>query len=270
MKHNILITFALLLSLNLTLKSQTILWNEGFESYNGFGESPSGFNGDLKVYLGHGNSGGKGLSAQHSAFNSKDSSITPVINNILANTFFSFDYRFATYTGITPTFDFPLINESVQFFVAEENATDWGNALLTINSSNDTAAIPFRSRSINLSAFAGQNIKIKVRSNNPSTRDYWMDLDNLKVSSTENSTGIQQNKNGIDFSFYPNPANDLVTIQSAEGGQLELINMLGAVVIKKNINSSKFTLEVEQFPRGIYYMKIENNGNTILKKLILK
>jgi len=269
MKH-VFFSLLLALSLQITSVAQTILWEEGFESYQGFGDSPVGFSGDLKVYLGHGNPSGKGLCAQHSTFNSKDSSVTPVINNVLANSFFTFDYRFATYTGINPTFDFPLINESVQFFVAEENATDWGAALLTINAANDTAAIPFRSRSINLSAFVGQNIKIKIRSNNPSTRDYWMDLDNLKVSSADNSTIIQQSKSEIDFSFYPNPANDLVTIQSAEGAQLELINMLGAVVLKKSINAPKFTLDVEQFPRGIYYLKVDNNRKSILKKLVLK
>ena len=269
MKH-ILSTLLFVITLQLTTFAQTILWQEGFETYQGFGDSPAGFTGDLKVYLGHGNPSGKGLCAQHSSFNAKDSSVTPVITNVVANSFFTFDYRFATYTGVTPTFDFPLINESIQFFIADENATDWGAALLTINSTNDTAAIPFRSRSINLSAFVGQNIKIKIRSNNPSTRDYWMDLDNLKVSSSDNSTGIFQSKNELDFSFYPNPANDFVTIQSAEGAQLELINMLGAVVAKKNITSSKFTLEVEQFPRGIYYIKLENNGKTILKKLVLK
>jgi len=269
---NILSTLIILsVTLNFSLSAQTIQWEEGFESYQGFGDSPTGFTGDLKVYLGHGNPSGKGLCAQHSSFNSKDSSITPVITNVLANSFFTFDYRFIeTYTGITPTFDFTLINESVQFFIAEENSTDWGSALLTINSTNDTAAIPFRSRSINLSAFVGQNIKIKIKSNNPSTRDYWMDLDNLKVSSADNSTGIQQNKIETEFTFYPNPANDIVTILSSEGAQLELINMLGAVVTKKNITSSKFTLDIEQFPRGIYYLKVDNNGKSILKKLVLK
>ena len=170
MKH-ILSTLLFVITLQLTTFAQTILWQEGFETYQGFGDSPAGFTGDLKVYLGHGNPSGKGLCAQHSSFNAKDSSVTPVITNVVANSFFTFDYRFATYTGITPTFDFPLINESIQFFIADENATDWGAALLTINSTNDTAAIPFRSRSINLSAFVGQNIKIKIRSNNPRLLD---------------------------------------------------------------------------------------------------
>ena len=269
MKH---FTFLLLFifTINFSISAQTTLWEEGFETYQGFGDSPIGYTGDLKVYLGHGNPASKGLSAQHSQFNSKDSSITPVISNILANTFFTFDYRFATYTGITPTFDFPLINESVQIYVAEENATNWGAAFLTINSSNDTAAIAFRSRSINVSSFAGQNIKIKITSNNPSNRDYWMDLDNLKVSTGENSTAITPYKRQEEVTFYPNPANEFITIQTAEGSQIELINMLGAVVIKKQVTNSKFNLDVEQLPRGIYYVKIDDRGKSTLKKLILK
>jgi hypothetical protein len=271
MKHTLLSIFcAILLTIGFSLKSQTISWEETFESYNGFGDSPVGFTGDLKVYLGHGNQGGKGLSAQHSTFNSKDSTITPTINNVLSNSVFTFEYRFATYTGTTPTFDFPLVNESVQFFIAEESATDWGTPVLTINSTNDTAAIPFRSRNINLAAFAGQNIKIKIKSLNPSNREYWLDLDNLKVASTDNSTSIQKSKSSAEFFFYPNPASDIVTIQSAEGGQLEMLNMLGAVVLKRNINASKFFLELEQFPRGVYYLKVEHSGKTNLKKLVLK
>jgi hypothetical protein len=271
MKH-ILSTFLLLsLFINISLKAQTVLWEENFESYQGFGDVPTGFTGDLRVYLGHGNPSGKGFSAQHSSFNSKDSSITPIISNVLANSFFTFDYRFIeTYTGITPTFDFSLNNESVQIYITEATSTDWGTPIFTINSSNDTAAIAFRQRSVNLAAFVGQNIKIKIRSNNPSNQDYWMDLDNLKVSSADISTSVPSNKTQEEFSFYPNPANDIVTIQAAEGAQLELVNMLGAVVIKKQITNSKYTFDVSQFPRGIYYIKIDNSGKSILRKLILK
>ena len=65
----------------------------------------------------------------------------------------------------------------------------------------------------------------------------------------------------------------MVSLQLSEpmfGGKLELLNMLGSVVFKKTINQTKIELDVEDLPRGVYYVKLDNGKKQILKKLVLR
>jgi hypothetical protein len=122
-----------------------------------------------------------------------------------------------------------------------------------------------------LSAFAGQNIQLKVKGVRGNSSDFWLDVDNFVV--TTGSAGI--NSNSIpEFNIFPNPSTEkVVTIQLAEpmvGGKLELHNMLGTTVLKKNIQSSKVELDVEHLPRGVYYVKLDNGKKQALRKLVLR
>jgi hypothetical protein len=46
--------------------------------------------------------------------------------------------------------------------------------------------------------------------------------------------------------------------------------MLGSVVFKKTINQTKIELDVEDLPRGVYYVKLDSGKKQILKKLVLR
>jgi Leucine-rich repeat (LRR) protein len=77
-----------------------------------------------------------------------------------------------------------------------------------------------------------------------------------------------------DFTFFPNPATDVVTVYLGgvfERISVEVVNTSGAVVIKNSyVNSKSVNIDLDVIP-GIYLIAVNTgNGNTITKKLIKK
>ena len=264
--------FLMLTVLVSPLLAQTNIWSDNFESYNGTGSIPTNFGGGMKVYSVHGTSSSKALCIQFSPFKSSDSTITPAFGPIAPGSSFTFDYRFVSYIAGMAFNGYTINTDKVEVFAAVEGSTNFGSPLLTINSSNHVSALEFANKSVDLSAFAGQNINLKIKGVRGNSSDFWLDVDNFQVSS--GTAGISSNNSVPEFNIYPNPSTErLVTIQLAEpmhGGKLELHNMLGTTVMRKNIQHSKVELDVEHLPRGVYYVKLDNGKKQALRKLVLR
>lgn len=77
------------------------------------------------------------------------------------------------------------------------------------------------------------------------------------VSGNENILGIENQ-----FSVFPNPASDKITIQSSTSGLnsiLMITDDLGRIVLEKKITSIKTFIDVSEFAAGIYFIKL-NGG----------
>lgn len=76
------------------------------------------------------------------------------------------------------------------------------------------------------------------------------------------------------ISLYPNPATDNFTITVSDdfiGSQIILTNLLGKIVLKQNISSSKQNFAINNLGSGIYFYSIVNNNKIVAtKKLIIK
>jgi hypothetical protein len=84
------------------------------------------------------------------------------------------------------------------------------------------------------------------------------------------STGKSDFRSGI--SVYPNPANDNLNIAIGEkfsNLNIELVNSLGLVVIQKHYIERNTTLNVAELPRGVYYLRIFENGKIEVESVIL-
>ncbi len=96
---------------------------------------------------------------------------------------------------------------------------------------------------------------------------------NLFVDLKEDNTNSP-----IKASFYPNPAQDQITIdlQNLKTGDVHvsLINMSGATIKKNLFNVSeeqaKFSVPVSDLPTGIYIIEISQNGNVIRQRIVKK
>lgn len=74
------------------------------------------------------------------------------------------------------------------------------------------------------------------------------------------------------FTVYPNPTNGLINI-SLDKGQIlnfELYNSVGKLVKKKEVNLASHTLNLLDFPSGIYLLNVFNQQNEVFHTRISK
>ena len=88
-------------------------------------------------------------------------------------------------------------------------------------------------------------------------------LINCSISSC-NPTGITETTLNNSFNLFPNPSKDKLTIYLSEQNNLKssvsIINVLGAKLYQQNFsNQSKLTIDVSDFPSGIYFVQIAND-----------
>ena len=83
-------------------------------------------------------------------------------------------------------------------------------------------------------------------------------------------TGIHESF-GDYIKVYPNPASTYISIDNSniEINQIRLTNILGETVVIKNTTSNKTTINLEQLPIGIYFIKLYNpNGEIVYTQKI--
>lgn len=70
------------------------------------------------------------------------------------------------------------------------------------------------------------------------------------------------------LALYPNPANDLLTIQGVENADLVIFDILGKEVIRKSAISSVENISVSHLQQGTYIVTISRNGEMTTKKFV--
>lgn len=97
-------------------------------------------------------------------------------------------------------------------------------------------------------------------------------IDDINMYSASMSGLVEDQVNGFELSLYPNPVNDMVTINltSEEAGEINvvLVNALGqeiSTVYNGNVSQgeTQFTHDVQDLPSGVYFVRIVNvNGDS--------
>lgn len=84
------------------------------------------------------------------------------------------------------------------------------------------------------------------------------------------STGITQVSNSKDLKLYPNPAKDVVVVENLGGLNLKQIlvyNVIGQKVYDEKAESSmKHKIDISGLISGIYTVRIETSGGTVIRK----
>ena len=86
--------------------------------------------------------------------------------------------------------------------------------------------------------------------------------------------GINENEHQLpDFSFYPNPAQDHITVRlselSLDNTNLIIYSTLGQTVLNKTVTHSE-TIDISALPNGVYFIRIEGGSyNRSPKKLVI-
>lgn len=72
------------------------------------------------------------------------------------------------------------------------------------------------------------------------------------------------------FTVYPNPAQDAVSINFDNANRIELINLMGQIVYSENVEGmTSTTMNTAVFVNGVYFVKLYTNKGNGLHKLVV-
>lgn len=75
----------------------------------------------------------------------------------------------------------------------------------------------------------------------------------------------------LEMDLYPNPANEVVTLQALyPGGNYQLVNLTGQIVLHGRLEGETAVLDVSELTSGLYFLSLEQNGNVITQKLVVE
>jgi hypothetical protein len=76
--------------------------------------------------------------------------------------------------------------------------------------------------------------------------------------------------NALNVSIFPNPASDILILETAEAGTAQLYNMAGQSVGTFAIASGKNTITVSTFTPGYYVLMLTSKGKTIAHRVVIR
>jgi hypothetical protein len=89
------------------------------------------------------------------------------------------------------------------------------------------------------------------------------------LDATECATLGTKDFNAFEFSMYPNPTNENVTISLNDDASYQLININGQTLMKGHFNAGKNPLSISNLTSGLYFINMTTtNGNSMTQKLI--
>jgi hypothetical protein len=69
--------------------------------------------------------------------------------------------------------------------------------------------------------------------------------------------------------IYPNPAQKILTIENAEGANIQIYGLTGVSVRNLNIDNPVTRIDVENLIQGTYILRISYNNEVLCKKLVI-
>lgn len=76
---------------------------------------------------------------------------------------------------------------------------------------------------------------------------------------------VTEHNSEINFSVYPNPASNFVTLSLVEG-QIKIYNAQGQLVTLSVVEGQNKTIDISSLSSGIYYLQFQSNDGVGVKK----
>jgi len=95
---------------------------------------------------------------------------------------------------------------------------------------------------------------------------------NYKLNSKSLELFTDINNDDDNINIYPNPANNILYVEGVfDNSNLQIYNLLGSLIISKQITQNITTMDISQLSKGIYIVKIfSNNYSTYYQQKIIK
>lgn len=126
---------------------------------------------------------------------------------------------------------------------------------------------------VDVSGVSGSAVYIAFKYTSTTSQASTWELDDILVLG-EIYIGVSEPDQTVPvFSFYPNPANDIIHIMSASQSKktFQIISLLGTEVFTTVTSAPEIQVDCSQYPQGIYFIRIQYSDRTQqVKKLIIQ
>ncbi len=156
-------------------------------------------------------------------------------------------------------------------------STNNGNSWETISQIVKSSGTPrWRTKTISLSRYGGNCLQLRFVNHNPNRTGMLsgtMALDNVHIMSS-NVSKSNNNVNGDDIvKIFPNPAHNQLNIQLpvASNKNIHLytiVSVKGAKVLNGKSDQKTLEIDMSQFSKGVYFIRVQNNSESYIKKFI--
>lgn len=72
------------------------------------------------------------------------------------------------------------------------------------------------------------------------------------------------------YAIYPNPAQNDLTVEGAQGGWLQLISPDGKIVFQQIITAERERMQLPPLKPGVYFLQVQRNGRQSAKTLVIQ
>ena len=79
----------------------------------------------------------------------------------------------------------------------------------------------------------------------------------------------EQNTNGTLINIYPNPAQNSIQIKAIESSTVLIFNSDGKQILEKNINSGTSEISINDYGKGVYFVRVIEAKGTVVKRIIV-
>lgn len=176
---------------------------------------------------------------------------TTIINNVGIY----FDFNVPVYTNtVLNTISDGILNTGTTSMANVITADLTGASYQWLDCDNGNAIIPGATNQ-NYTATAGGNYSVIVSDGC---------FADTSVCVSVFVTGMSEDISGNQFSFFPNPSNNTITINTLQATQIKIVNMLGEVLIDSNVKD-KSIVDISGLANGVYFIQTQEG---LITKLI--
>lgn len=96
------------------------------------------------------------------------------------------------------------------------------------------------------------------------------DIIYLSMSSVDENlfTSVGEDYLADQISMYPNPARNMVNLNLPEGAKFHLVNLMGQVLLSRDMTGTKESLDISDYDNGVYFVQVIHNGATHTSRLL--
>jgi hypothetical protein len=118
--------------------------------------------------------------------------------------------------------------------------------------------------------YSGDSLYVYDAAKNVVFSDLLANVQHIRFSDEQPSTSNQventQTNNGLQVKVYPNPTQDVLMVENAQGNVLRLYSMDGRLVVTQAVENGSAQMDMAELPTGNYLLLSGNQSFQVIKQ----